>query len=185
MTVTDIALLLVRIMLAAVFIIHGGQKLFGWMGGGKVKGTIEMVGRSGVLPAHQTALAWLAIFSEFGGGVLALLGLLTPLAAALIISVMLVAIRTVHFKNGWLNGNRGVEFNLSLIALALVLVLLGGGALSVDHLLGLAVSIDHMPVYVPVLLALVMLGGLGTTELSKAMNHGGHPAEQPAAANRH
>ncbi len=181
MTVTDIALVLVRVMLAAVFIIHGGQKLFGWMKGPGIKGWIEGVGKSGVAPAHQAALAWMSILSEFGGGVLVLVGLLTPLAAALMISVMLVAIRTVHFKNGWLNGNRGVEFNLTLITLALVLILLGGGALSVDHLLGLAVSIDHMPAYVPVLLVLVMLGGLITTELSKAMNHGGQASGQPAA----
>lgn len=172
MTVSDVALLIVRLMLAAVFIIHGGQKLLGWMGGSGVKGTVEMVGKSGVLPAHRTALAWLAILSEFGGGVLVLLGLLTPLAASLIISVMLVAIKTVHFKNGWLNGNRGVEFNLSLVTLALALVLMGGGAISLDQVLGLAASIDHVPVFVPIVLVLVMLGGIGTTEASKMMNRG-------------
>jgi putative oxidoreductase len=170
LTVTDIALLAVRLMLAAVFIIHGGQKLFSWMGGAGVKGTAENIGKSGVAPAHRTALAWLATLSEFGGGLRVGLGLLTPLAASLIISVMLVAIMTVHFKNGWLNGNRGIEFNLSLITLALALVLLGAGGLSLDHLLGLATSIDHDPAYVPIILALVMLGGVATTQLSRRMN---------------
>lgn len=170
LTVIDVALLAVRLMLAVVFIVHGGQKLFSWMGGAGVKGTAEGVGRSGVAPGHRWVLAWMATLSEFGGGVLVGLGLLTPLAASLIISVMLVAIMTVHFKNGWLNQNRGFEFNLTLITLALVLVLLGAGDLSLDHALGLAAPIDHDPVYVPVILALVMLGGVSITILSRLMN---------------
>src|SRR5689334_6803590 len=107
-TITDVALLTVRLMLAAVFMIHGGQKLFSWMGGTGIPGTAEAMGRSGVAPAHRYPLAWMASLSEFGGGLFVLIGLLTPLAASLIISVMLVAIMTVHLKNGWLNGNRGV-----------------------------------------------------------------------------
>lgn len=175
-TTTDVALLAVRLMLAAVFLIHGGQKLFKWMGGSGIAGMTEIMGRSGAAPAHRGALAWMAALSEFGGGALVLLGLLTPLAAALIISVMVVAIATAHFKNGWLNGNRGYEFNLTLVTLALVLILLGGGALSLDRALGLAGPIDHDPFYVPVFLVLVMLGGIGTLTLSRRMNQ-----QNPAA----
>ena len=179
-TMVDVALLAVRLMLAAVFISHGGQKLFKWMGGTGVQGLAEAIGKRGSAPALRTPLAWLATLSEFGGGLLALLGLLTPLAGALIISVMLVAIVDVHFKNGFLNGNRGYEFNLSLIALALVLGLLGGGAWSLDHVLGLdahlAGPLSQDPLWVPVLLVLAALGGLALNGLARALNRGGQPS---------
>ena len=178
---TDSALLVVRLTLAAVFIVHGGQKLFKWMGGTGVQGLAESLGKRGALPALRYPLAWMAAFSEFGAGSLALLGLLTPLAGALVISVMLVAIMDVHFRNGFLNSNRGYEFNLSLIALALVLALLGGGSWSLDAALGLSAhltgSLSQDFIWVPVLLVLVALGGVVLNVLARALNH---PADDPS-----
>jgi len=179
----NVALLAVRLTLAAVFIIHGGQKLFKWMGGSGIGPMAESIGKRGALPALRYPLAWMAALSEFGAGSLALLGLLTPLAGALVISVMLVAIADVHARNGFLNANRGYEFNLSLIALALVLGLLGGGAWSLDHVLGLdahlAGPLSQDPLWVPVLLVLAALGGLALNGLARALNRNG---EQPAVS---
>ena len=178
MTAIDLAILVMRLVLGLVFIVHGGQKLFGWMGGPGVKGVRAMMINLGC--ANPGLLAWMATLSEIGGGVLVLLGLLTPLGAALIVSTMITAIATVKWKNGFLSSNSGDEFNLSLIALALALTLTGGGATSLDYALGLAHTLDYWPVWVAVVLVLVMLGGIVTTEVSRRMN-GARPQQQATA----
>src|ERR1700736_2533629 len=111
MSAIDLGLLVMRVVLGLTFMAHGSQKLFGWFGGSGIKGITDMLRKLGV--AHPVPLAWMAALSEFGGGLFVRLGLLTPLAAGLIISAMLVAIATVHAKNGFFNGNRGYEFNLN------------------------------------------------------------------------
>ena len=168
MTATDLALLIMRVVLGLTFMAHGSQKLFGWFGGSGIKGTTNTMGKLGV--AHPVALAWTSALSEFGGGLLVLLGLLTPLAAGLIVSVMLVAIVTVHGKNGFFNGNRGYEFNLNLIALAVALMLMGAGMISLDYQLGIALPLNQLPIWAIVIVVLVPFGGLITTELSKRAN---------------
>jgi putative oxidoreductase len=165
MTTFDIALLIMRIVLGAIFIAHGGQKLFGWFGGHGMKKFTQMMAKNEV----PVFLAWMAALSEFGGGLLVLLGLLTPLAAALTISVMLVAIAEVHGKNGFFNTNRGYEFNLSLIAMAGVLILTGAGVISVDWLLGLAEPLNQLPLWAILGVVVVPFGGIILTELARRM----------------
>jgi putative oxidoreductase len=72
--------------------------------------------------------------------VLLALGLLTPLGAALVASVMLVATITVHLKNGFFAGGGGYEYNLVLAAAAVSLAFSGPGLLSIDALLGYSFS---------------------------------------------
>ncbi len=168
MSSIDLALLIMRVILGVIFIVHGGQKLFGWMGGPGVNGFKMAMINLGC--AHPGQLAWMATLSEIGGGVLVLLGLLTPLAGALIVSTMLVAIYIFHFKKGFLAAKGGYEFNLSLIGLALALVLTGAGRFSIDYVVGIARPLDQWPVWVAVVLVLVMLGGAIMTELSRKMN---------------
>jgi hypothetical protein len=64
----------------------------------------------------QAALAGLV---EAGGGLLLAVGLFSPLAAAMVISVMLVATVTVHLAKGFFIQNGGCEYNLALAAGAL------------------------------------------------------------------
>ncbi len=165
MTILDLALVVIRVYLGITFVLHGAQKLFGWYGGAGIQGTRSMMQNLGV--AHPGLLGWMATLSEFGGGLFVLLGLLTPLAAALIISTMLVAIYTVHWQNGFFNGNRGYEFNLSLIALAATLILTGAGLVSVDHLLGIAVPLNLLPAWAILTIAVVPFGGIVMTVLSR------------------
>jgi putative oxidoreductase len=83
----------------------------------------------------------LAICAEFFGGLGLIFGLLTRIAAFGIIVNMLVAIITVHHVNGlfmnWFGNQKGegYEYHLLAIALGLVLLIKGAGALSLDRLL--------------------------------------------------
>src|SRR5207249_5258723 len=130
------SLLIVRLFLGVIFLPHGAQKVFGWFGGPGLKNTLNFFQNAlGVAPA----LAVLAAFSECFGGLAVLLGLLTRLAALGLVVTMLVAIATVHGKNGFFlnmtlqpGKGHGIEFNLALLGMALALLVGGGGAMSVD-----------------------------------------------------
>lgn len=128
-------MLVLRLVLGGVFIAHGAQKLFGWFGGPGLKGTVGFFEQIGVKPGSTMAL--LAALSEFGGGLLVLLGLLTPVGTLAIIAVMIVAILRVHLANGFFNTNGGYEFNLTLVGVAFALLIAGAGTISLDGALGI------------------------------------------------
>jgi len=129
------ALLLARLLLGLGLFAHGAQKLGGWFGGYGIKGTggfMETLGfRPGTFFAAASGLA------EVGGGLLTALGLGGPIGPALIIMVMLVAVLTVHLKNGFFNANGGYELNLMNIAAALAIAFAGPGTLSLDTAFGI------------------------------------------------
>ncbi len=127
------ALLIIRLTVGLLFIGHGSQKLFGAFGGPGMAGHSKIIEKQGFHPVAlwATTSAW----AEFAGGLLMALGLFTPVAAALIISVMVMAIAKVHRPKGLWNINGGYEFNLTLIASTLALGLAGPGALALDNLL--------------------------------------------------
>jgi putative oxidoreductase len=130
----EAGLLLIRVVLGGIMVAHGAQKLFGWFGGHGLAGTAGWLESMGLMPARvYAAVNGLA---EFGGGVLLVVGLLTPLGAAAVVGVMLVAIATVHWKNGFFNTGGGYEFNLLIVAAALGLAFTGAGEISIDHLAG-------------------------------------------------
>ena len=126
-------LLLLRVVAGLTVAAHGAQKLFGWFGGGGPSGTAEGFSSLGFRPAPVLALA--AGLSE-AAGVLFALGFLTPLAALAIAVVMLNAIESVHWRNGFFNGNGGYEYNLLLLTVAVSVAAIGPGRFSVDHVLG-------------------------------------------------
>ena len=127
--------LLVRSVIGGLFIGHGTQKLFGWFGGGGLDVTGQGFEAIGLAPGRRNALA--AGLAESGGGALLALGLATPLAEAVLISVMLTAIRTVHWKNGPWATNGGYEYNVVLISALLGLAEVGPGRWSLDRALGI------------------------------------------------
>lgn len=134
----DAGLLVVRVVLGAIMAAHGAQKLLGWFGGHGIAGTggwLESMGfRHARLHATVNGLA------EFGGGILLIVGLLTPLGGAAVAGVMFVAIATVHWANGFFNSSGGYEFNLLIVATAIGLATTGPGEISVDHLIGWALA---------------------------------------------
>src|SRR5215510_1402396 len=131
----DVVILLFRMTVGLAFAAHGGQKIFAWFGGYGPDGTGQFMEALGFRPGRRHALA--AGFVELAGGLLLALGVLTPLAAALIASVMVVAAVTVHWKNGFFAPS-GYELNLVLGVAALTVAFTGPGAFSVDGVAGYA-----------------------------------------------
>jgi len=134
----QVGLLLLRLAVGLTLAAHGGQKLFGWFGGGGLDAAGQALAMFGFQPGRRHAL--MAGLVETGGGLFLALGLLTPAAAALVFAVMLVATVTVHLKHGFFNTSGGYEYNLVLGVAGLTLAFTGPGALSVDEILGLSVS---------------------------------------------
>jgi putative oxidoreductase len=134
----EIGLLLLRSAVGLTLAAHGAQKLFGWFGGYGLDGTGGFLETLGFRPGRRQAL--IAGLVEFGGGLLLALGLLTPVAAAAIVAVMLVAVVAVHLKAGFFVTGGGYEYNLVIAVAALAVAFTGPGALSVDALLGLELS---------------------------------------------
>jgi putative oxidoreductase len=128
-------ILFLRLIVGATLAAHGAQKLFGWFGGHGPRGTAGFFGSLGFRP--PLAMALVAGLSETAGLLFAA-GFLTPLAALAMASVMVVAIGSVHWKNGFWAGNGGYEYNLVIWTVAVAVAATGPGRFSVDHALGWA-----------------------------------------------
>ena len=124
----DIVLLVARLALGAVMIAHGWQKL----AQGGLGGTADGFAAMGI-PLAPAAAAF-AIALEIGGGVLVLLGALTPVVGVLWALHMAGAWWFVH-RDAFFAAEGGYELVLVLGVLGLVLASTGAGRLSVDHLL--------------------------------------------------
>ncbi|MEO3787489.1 DoxX family protein [Actinocorallia sp. B10E7] len=129
------ALLLVRAVVGITMIAHGYNH---WRGGGRIEGTARWFGGLGL--KHGTLQAWMSVVTEIGAGLLLVAGLLTPLACAAVVSVMLVAGLLAHRKNGFFVFKDGYEYVLVLGATCLALALLGPGDWSVDEAAGITVD---------------------------------------------
>ncbi|MGD6833536.1 DoxX family protein [Sutcliffiella halmapala] len=129
----DIGLLIIRLVIGALFIGHGAQKLFGWFGGYGLKGTGGWFESIGMKPGVTMAL--FAGLTELIGGLLFALGLLTPIAGIMIAVTMLIAIVKVHAPNGLWATSNGYEYNLTLLVVAVGIALIGAGQYSLDTFL--------------------------------------------------
>jgi putative oxidoreductase len=132
-------LLVLRLVVGASLFAHGAQKLFGWFGGHGPRGTAGFFGSLGFRP--PLAMALLAGASE-ASGLLVAAGFLTPFAALAMAATMVVAIGSVHWKNGFFAGSGGFEYNLLIWAVAVSIAATGPGRFSIDHALGWADSLS-------------------------------------------
>jgi putative oxidoreductase len=129
------ASLFLRLALGIAMFPHGAQKMFGWFGGYGFSGTMNGLASTFGLP---TFLVFLVIITEFFGSLGLIFGFLTRLSALAVGVEMLVAALMVHVHNGffmnWTGAQKGegFEYHILAVAIALALVIKGGGALSID-----------------------------------------------------
>jgi putative oxidoreductase len=134
----DVAALILRLVLAAIFLIHGGIKIaeynFGTDWYQEPTDTMS--------PVLQGVVAW----GELVCGVALALGLLTRLAALGVMVIMIGAIYRVTWRLDFTGlvgenpigtnpGQIGYEYNYAILAMAASLVVLGAGVISLDYLL--------------------------------------------------
>ena len=124
----DTIMLLARLVVGPTIFWHGYNKMFR---GGKIPGTAGWFDSMGMKPNGKIH-AYVAALTEMGTGVLMLLGLLTPLAAAGIVGLMVVAGWTTH-RTAFLITKGGFEYVLVLGTLAAMIGALGPGRWSLDH----------------------------------------------------
>ncbi len=119
----DVALLLLRLMLAAVFIYHGWAKIT------NIEGTLGFFSQIGL---GNIVLVYLAGYGEFIGGILIGLGLFTRYAAFLLMIISAVAIATVHLSKGFGLMGGGYEYVLTLLVVSAAIGLMGAGMYSLE-----------------------------------------------------
>jgi putative oxidoreductase len=156
----DVGLLVFRVAIGAVFLAHGVNHVFR---GGRIAGTAGWFESLGMRPGRLHA--WLASVTEIAAGALLVVGLLTPLAAAGVVGVMVVAWITNHLRNGFFifRPGEGWEYVMVLTMSGVLLGAAGAGRLSLDH----AVGIFDPPGFVGLAVA-ALGGGLGAFALLAA-----------------
>jgi len=135
-TKNNIVSLVLRVTLGGIFLYHGILKVFGqstlwgstwvtplWTHGSEFEPTVLQYF------AVQILVAW----GELLGGLALLFGFLTRFAAIGLIVIQIGAVYLVTFVKGFSVQGGGYEYNLALIAMALVVVVVGSGKLSVDE----------------------------------------------------
>ena len=130
----DIGLLLLRLVIGTTLAAHGAQKLFGWFGGPGLAGAGAGFEHLGYTPGRRHAL--MAGLVETGGGLLLAVGLFSPLAAAIVASVLIVAAVSAHLPRGFFAQNGGFEYTLVLGVAGLTPAFTGPGRASLDAVLG-------------------------------------------------
>ncbi len=130
----NLGLLLLRVALGAVFIAHGLQKAFGWWGGPGLAGFRDTLTEAG----YQNAglLTYLAAGAQIASGVLLVLGLFTPVAAAVALAFLvnsgLSTFTEQRADGGMFVFGAATEYLAVLVAVAAAIILSGPGRYGFD-----------------------------------------------------
>lgn len=166
----DLALLVLRLAVGLVVIPHGLLK-FGWVGsGGSIVGVAGWFQSLGFRPG--IFWAWTAALAESVGGLLTLLGLGGPIGPGIVAADLVVVTIVAHAPKGFWAQNGGWEFPVPLAAGAFALALIGGGAWSLDALLGMTYPEWLLPAW-----AVLMAAGVALVLISRALSG---PRQKPA-----
>jgi putative oxidoreductase len=126
----DLGLLVMRLVVGLTFAAHGAQKVFGWWRGPGLDGFAANLTTLGF---RQTdLLSAITGFTELVGGILLILGLFTPLAAAALLAISINAV-WVRWGSGLFLADGGYEYDLALAALTAGLTLTGPGRVALDY----------------------------------------------------
>ena len=125
----NIAILVLRLCLGAVFVAHGLQAAFGLFGGPGVEGFSKMLSGMGFAPA--LFWAYVGAYTELVGGLFLVFGIFTRIAALFILIFMAVAVLKVHLSHGFFIQTGGYEYNFVIICVCIALIILGGGKFSI------------------------------------------------------
>lgn len=127
--------MLARLALGIVIFPHGAQKVLGWFGGPGIDGALGFYTSMGV----PTFLGWMAMTIELVGGIALIVGILGRVAAFAVALDMVVAVIQMHWMvgffmnwDGQLRGE-GFEFHVLAVTLALIVIIRGSGAFSIDR----------------------------------------------------
>jgi putative oxidoreductase len=126
----DFGLLVIRVIVGAVFVVHGYQKL------GAMAMTVGFFGKLGFAPFLAYLVAWV----EFLGGISLIIGFGSKIAAALLAVSTLVAFVKVHGPNGFDVGRGGYEYIITLFAVMVGLLYTGPGRYSIGSSCGCPVK---------------------------------------------
>jgi putative oxidoreductase len=165
----DLGRLLLRLTIGGTFFVHGTQKLFGWFEGHGPETTGQFFESLGLRPGRRSAMA--AGATETGCGILVALGLAMPVAAAGLSAVMITALRTAVWNEGFKPATGEHETLLAVAALALTET--GPGAPSLDSALELELSGPGW---------MLAARGAGAAGSAMAISMGRRQPEAPAAA---
>ena len=158
----DLAALLLRLVQGSLLAGHGAQKLFGHFEGPGLEGTTGFMEMLGLRPGRPWA--YLAGLSEFGGGVLTVLGFLNPLGSLGVIESMSMATATAHWgKPIWVTEG-GAELPVTNMAISTALMLRGPDRYSLDSLLGIRLPRWIAPLGLAAILLTVRYAGVGVPE---------------------
>jgi putative oxidoreductase len=119
---TDVALLLMRVMLGIVFIVHGYPKI---IASANFVGFFGSIG----IPSPELMVPFVGLV-EVVGGALLILGFMTNAASWLLAATMFVAVFFAHWSKGFSIMNGGYEYALTLMVMCIALAHLGAGKFS-------------------------------------------------------
>ena len=135
-TDADYVCTFVRIIAGIIIFPYGMQKLFGWFGGPGLKASLlQLIARK--IP---TPIAWLIVIGQSVGSVALIAGVFGRLAAGGLFIIFTGAL-VVHSPDGWAmnwfreKNGEGIEYFVMLLALLLIIIVRGSGAMSFDRLL--------------------------------------------------
>lgn len=127
LTLKDAPLFLIRLVLAYGFMDPALMKIK------NINDIAEWFNGMGI--PFPLASAYLAAYTEFVGFIFLALGFATRIITVPLLFVMLVAIKTVHWENGFEAGNNGYEIPLYYLLMLFLLMVYGPGKWSLDYVL--------------------------------------------------
>jgi putative oxidoreductase len=166
---TDLALLVLRVVTGGLLVGHGAQKLFGVFGGPGLNGTAGFLESLGLRPGWLWAVG--GGCGELVGGLLTVFGLGGPLGSVLTNSSMKMATFKVHSGKPIWAASGGAELPVVNAAVGTALALIGPGRYSLDRL---------FRIKIPWWVTLVVSLGAGVTLVAGLLMEPDPLDEQPA-----